>query len=76
MQLSSNHADCIVDVLALTYSIGPCLGPTFADSKARNRYLPACAQLRWSAHIPGSEMGHVNLQERGSSLLAWPVVGK
>ena len=35
MQLSTRRADYLVDVLALRSFIGPCLGPVFADAKAR-----------------------------------------
>lgn len=34
MQLSTRQADYLVDVLALRTSIGPCLGPVFANAKA------------------------------------------
>ena len=34
MQLSTRHADYLVDVLALRSSIGACLGPVFANDKA------------------------------------------
>lgn len=39
MQLSTRRADYLVDVLALRSSIGPCLGPVFADPEAS--FFPA-----------------------------------
>ena len=46
MQLSTRDADYLIDVLALRQSIGPCLGPIFADAKVGIhllRQLPALA---------------------------------
>ncbi len=43
MQLSTRRADYLVDVLALRSSIGPCLGPVFANAEARSSLADCCA---------------------------------
>ena len=42
MQLSTRRADYLVDVLALRSSIGPCLGPVFANAEARLFFADCC----------------------------------